>query len=211
MDDDAFIVPDDEEESDAHSLVLELNASDEELITTKPKKKQFKPKLKPKEPSPSTEEDEEPKEKTKTKARPSMTHATSSTSSGMGMLTAAEMRMMNQKEEKKQEEKPYEFLEDVKDVRDSSMGKLYTMANSVIFVNRRTESDPERKDMIRAHSTFPRVLGNHLLPSKCRHVASFWLRQAPDGLMAQFWEIKQNHYDTVCLCYRRGPIADLYP
>lgn len=112
--DDDFIVPDDEEEED-EPVVLDFNVSDEDLGLSKSKSlKNSKSKSSLRT---SDEEDSQPvKSKARAKApRPSISHNASSNNSGYGMLTAAEQRIQNQKQEKEKEEKPYGFLEDVRD------------------------------------------------------------------------------------------------
>ncbi|KAG8830562.1 DNA mismatch repair protein msh6 [Serendipita sp. 399] len=169
--DDDFVVPDDEEEDEDEPLVLDLNASDEDV----PSKSRLKSKASA--PSLNTdEEDSDPpirKGKTTKASRPSLPNASSSTASagGLGMLTAAERRMQQQKQEKKDTEQPWEFLQDVRD-KD------------------KVRPDQEGYD--------PRTL---YIPTTA------WSKFTP--FEKQFWEIKQNHYDTI-LFFQKGKFYELY-
>jgi hypothetical protein len=114
--DDDFIAPDDEEESDV-PLVLDVGASDEE--SPKPKKSKLNKKASA---VSLVSEDEDDNSGRKSKpSRPAFDHASSSRTSagGFGILTAAERRAQAQKDVKKDQETPYDFLQDVRDVSPS--------------------------------------------------------------------------------------------
>jgi DNA mismatch repair protein MSH6 len=117
--DDDFVVPDDEEEDEP--FLVELDASDEDIGTSRLTK--GKKASKSAESLDFIDDDEDDvgtsKAKGKSKARPSISHAVSSNTStgGLGILTAAEQRMQTQKQTKKEAESPYDFLQNIKDVR----------------------------------------------------------------------------------------------
>ncbi|KAI0761142.1 DNA mismatch repair protein Msh6 [Irpex lacteus] len=165
-DDDDFIVPDDVDEDDDELPPSSSRASsrlsnyahtsassegeDDDLVASKPK----------------------PGKKKAKAERPALQTAGSSKVGSSDMfLTAAERRMMQQKENKKSAEDPFEFL-----------------------------LDPRDKDGVRPGQPGydPRTL---YIPKKA------WLTFTP--FEKQFWEIKQNHYDTV-LFFQKGKFLELY-
>ncbi|KAG8825170.1 DNA mismatch repair protein msh6 [Serendipita sp. 401] len=168
--DDDFVVPDDEEEEEDEGIILDLNASDEEVIAKKTKTKGRALDL-----SSDEEGAEAPTKKGKpSKApRPSISHVNSSSTSvgGLGMQTAAERRMQQQKQDKKEAEQPWEFLQEVRD-----------------------------KDKVRPNEDGydPRTI---YIPNDA------WKSFTP--FEKQFWEIKQNHYDTI-LFFQKGKFYELY-
>jgi len=58
-------------------------------------------------------------------------------------------------------------------------------------------SDPVEKGMTHVLYIFPRTLGRHLRPSRFRSVSTPPICSPFVLTSYQFWEIKQNHYDTV--------------
>ncbi|CAG8523968.1 14803_t:CDS:10 [Acaulospora colombiana] len=184
--DDDFVVPDDEEEDEP--FLVDLDASDEDIGTSRL--------TKGKKASKSTEsldfiddddDDVVPsKGKGKSKGRPSISHAASSSAStgGLGILTAAEQRMQAQKQEKSEAEKPYDFLQEVKDVGPSLLFCLSTDLNHTM------QKDGKRPG---EEGYDPRTL---YIPKGA------WGKFTP--FEVQFWEIKQNHYDT------KGKFYELY-
>ncbi|CAK5264723.1 unnamed protein product [Mycena citricolor] len=93
------------------------------------------------------------------------------TTGGGSFLTAAERQELERKNEKKEAESPYSFLQDVKD------------------------KDGNRPD---SPNYDPRTL---YVPRKA------WDDFSP--FEKQFWEIKQNHYDTI-LFFQKGKFLELY-
>ncbi|KAF8184994.1 muts domain V-domain-containing protein [Mycena galopus ATCC 62051] len=124
----------------------------------------------------SGDEDEEPVKKSKSKsaakkATSDKAAAPAATSGNTSFLTAAERRELEKKNEKKEAENPYAFLQDIKD-KDQNR-----------------PSDPNYD---------PRTL---YIPPKA------WKDFTP--FEKQFWEIKQNHYDTI-LFFQKGKFLELY-
>ncbi|KAK7023852.1 DNA mismatch repair protein [Favolaschia claudopus] len=121
------------------------------------------------------ESDEEPAKKSKSKAPAkkaiSDKAAPAGTSGNNSFLTAAERRQLEKKNEKKEAENPYSFLQDIKDKDGNRPG------------------DPKYD---------PRTL---YIPPKA------WKDFTP--FEKQFWEIKQNHYDTI-LFFQKGKFLELY-
>jgi DNA mismatch repair protein MSH6 len=114
------------------------------------------------------------KKSTKRSQVPKKTHAVASQRDNGGgdeFLTAAEKRTQNKKDEKKAAEDPYEFLNEIKDKDGNKPG------------------DPKYDQ----RSLF--------IPKKA------WATFTP--FEKQFWEIKQNHYDTV-LFFQKGKFYELY-
>lgn len=124
--------------------------------------------------------------------RPTLPEArTGSSSTGIGLLTAAERRVQTKKDEKKDAEQPYSFLQDIKDV---SIPESFTLYAHGFY--RKMAFGPVKKAMIHVLYIFPRKHRRPLRPSKFRFVFTrsyffFFLT------LSQFWDIKQNHYDTV--------------
>ncbi|KAJ6500392.1 muts domain V-domain-containing protein [Mycena sanguinolenta] len=122
-------------------------------------------------------ESEEPVKKSKSKSAAkkatSDKGATPAAASGSNpsFLTAAERRELEKKNEKKEGENPYSFLQDIRD-KDQNR-----------------PNDPKYD---------PRTL---YIPPKA------WKDFTP--FEKQFWEIKQNHYDTI-LFFQKGKFLELY-
>ena len=116
---------------------------------------------------------------------------TGSSSTGIGLLTAAERRVQTKKDEKKDAEQPYSFLQDIQDVSLPLTAQLICL-----LFYRKIKFDLVQKGTIHVLYIFPWTLGKLSRPSRSRSVPL--LAFLPSVLTsAQFWEIKQNHYDTV--------------
>jgi DNA mismatch repair protein MSH6 len=184
-----------------------LDASDEDIGTSKLTK--GKKAFKSRESLDFIDDDEDDvgtsKAKGKSKGRPSISHAVSSNTStgGLGILTAAEQRMQTQKQTKKDTESPFEFLQDVKDVRFL----LPSSSSSSNIWYRKTRIALVTKVMILGPFSYQRMPGSSLQRSKLRSVIFFNIISFTDFFF-QFWEIKQNHYDTVCLTLQLPHYSD---
>ncbi|VDB88830.1 unnamed protein product [Peniophora sp. CBMAI 1063] len=173
-DDDDFVVPDDVDEEDEPELEdlrsrassrssRRSSATDDEDVflddddeeVPKPKKKSFSGGSK----------------KSAAAARPQLKNAAAGGSGSGSFLTAAEQRAQANKEDKKEGESPFSFLQDVRD-----------------------------KDGVRPGE--PGYDARTLFVPK-----SAWAKFTP--FEKQFWEIKQNHYDTV-LFFQKGKFLELY-
>ncbi len=65
------------------------------------------------------------------------------------------------------------------------------------MIYRKMAIDRAVQTTIRARSTSPRARGLNSRPSRNRYVIPM-TRFGKAHLFSKFWEIKQNHYDTVC-------------
>uniref|UniRef100_A0A8H7XWG4 DNA mismatch repair protein n=1 Tax=Psilocybe cubensis TaxID=181762 RepID=A0A8H7XWG4_PSICU len=180
-DDEDFIVPDDSDE-DSHSIKSHKSSSSRRSSTSS-RTSAASSEDEDHFDDDDLEEDEAPKKskaKTKTKSSGKSTSSKSSAAKPSGdgvgngtfsLLTAAEQREQEKKDDKKAAESPYDFLMDVRDKDGKRPGE-------------------EGYD--------PRTL---LVPKKA------WATFTP--FEKQFWEIKQNHYDTI-LFFQKGKFFELY-
>jgi hypothetical protein len=134
----------------------------------------------------SDEDEDAPKKKSKTKGksgggtslkRPTLTKGPAVGSGGGGggssnnFLTAAERRAMENKDTKKSQEDPFEFLLDVRDVRKAHIhlpSKVIRLLTRVLYC-RKTESDPESPSTTPGHCIFHQRHGrsSRHLKSRC--------------------------------------------
>ncbi|KAF7338601.1 DNA mismatch repair protein [Mycena venus] len=129
------------------------------------------------------------KSKTTAKKGTSDKSAAVATSGNSSFLTAAERRALEKKNEKKETESPYSFLQDIRD-KDGNR-----------------PNDPKYD---------PRTL---YIPPKAwkeftpfeKQACFFFFPLGPSAstCLWQFWEIKQNHYDTI-LFFQKGKFFELY-
>ncbi|KAJ7197253.1 muts domain V-domain-containing protein [Mycena pura] len=132
-------------------------------------------------------EAEEPIKKSKTKSVAKSVFPT--TSGTRSFLTAAEQREQDKKTEKKEAESPYSFLQDIRDVLTSPVPFCRTQWPLCLQKDGNRPDDPKYD---------PRTL---YIPPKA------WKDFTP--FEKQFWEIKQNHYDTI-LFFQKGKFLELY-
>ncbi|KAG6836841.1 hypothetical protein H0H93_002521 [Arthromyces matolae] len=183
-DDDDFIVPSDSED-DARSVRSSKSRSS---FTSRRSAASSGDDL-------SDDNEVEAKSKSKTKAATKKTKQTPGPANGSSsnntiFLTAAERREQGKKDEKKAAETPYSFLDDVKDVW-ATHRSLYLEAYGY-FVHQKEGRRPGESNYD------PRTL---YIPKAA------WAEFTP--FEKQFWEIKQNHYDTI-LFFQKGKFLELY-
>ena len=141
-----------------------------------------------------SDEDVVPRKKAKAKrARPAVSNTESFKSGGESnshlFLTAAEKRAQQQKTDKKSAEDPFSFLVNVKDKDGNRPGEPgYDPRTLYVPEKAWKEFTPFERQV--------RMLYN-VARERC---------PADD---AQFWEIKQNHYDTI-LFFQKGKFFELY-
>lgn len=184
-DDDNFIVPDDSEDDVAsRSSRASKRSSRQSLLS-------------------NYEDEDVGSQTTKTKksaattGRPSLKNAGSANTSTNNFLTAAERRAQAMKEGKKSQEDPFSFLLDVRDVGcmiiilAASVDARYPLCRKMV-------SDQESLVMIPGHYMYLRKLGMTSVLSRNRCARLLWNQHCTWwNAHFQFWEIKQNHFDTV--------------
>lgn len=195
-DDDDFIVPDDAEEDDEDDLPP---ASPRPASRASSNSSRSSSRLSNYAHTSASELDDDDieehvtqKEKSRPKkdrSAPQKAGGTQSGSSNM-FLTAAERRALKQKEEKKSTEDPFDFLVDPRDKDGVRPGEPGYDPRTVHIPAKAWKNFTPFEKQVRA---------------SCHQVATC----GTDYYQMQFWEIKQNHYDTV-LFFQKGKFLELY-
>jgi hypothetical protein len=124
-------------------------------------------------------------------------------------LTAAEQRAQAMKEEKKSQDDPFSFLLDVRDV-GCIIIIIETSVDSRDLLCRKMVSDQESLATTRGLYIYLRKLGMTSVLSRSRCAMRPRDYYAILNTHLQFWEIKQNHFDTVaCPTYLVALILEL--